>query len=278
MPRSVVMTIPKSDAGKSGIALRKRNIAHNYPTHLHGIFEVEYIVSGEAVVHIDGRSIKMEPGTLKICTPLDVERIEIIGQEITLININFTEDYLNPEILSNLTTGFVVYDVNDKLLNLLVEEFENDRQYNLLYKKNLLNLILLDAIRKKTANSPEEKNKKKDSNSIAQQVALFIHLHYMEPLTLKEISSHFSYTHNHLSKIFQYTFNMSITQYLCKTRLQQAEKLLLCSDMTVTQIYSESGFPSLSTFFRIFKQHYGISPKEFQKKATLKGKENIKYT
>lgn len=272
MPRSVVMTIPKSDAGKSGIALRKRNIAHNYPTHLHSIFEVEYIISGEAIVHFDGRSVKMHPKTLKICTPLDVERIEVLSDEITLVNINFTEDYLNPEILSNLTTGFVIYDVEDNLISLLIEEFENDRQYNLLYKKNLLNLILLDAIRKKIANSPDGEGKKPDSNSVAQQVALFIHLHYMEPLTLKEISSHFSYTHNHLSKIFQYTFNMSITQYLCKTRLSQAEKLLRCSDMTVTQIYNESGFPSLSTFFRIFKQHYGISPKEFQKKTREKDK------
>ena len=270
MPRSVVMTIPKSDAGKSGIALRKRNIAHNFPTHLHSIFEVEYIISGEATVHFDGRSVRMHPKTLKICTPLDVERIEILSDEITLVNINFTEDYLNPEILSNLTTGFVIYDVEDNLISLLTEEFENDRQYNLLYKKNLLNLILLDAIRKKIANSPDEEGKKPDSNSVAQQVALFIHLHYMEPLTLKEISSHFSYTHNHLSKIFQNTFNMSITQYLCKTRLSQAEKLLRCSDMTVTQIYNESGFPSLSTFFRIFKQHYGISPKEFQKKCEKK--------
>ena len=277
MPRSVVMTIPKSDAGHSGIALRKRCIAHNFPTHLHNIFEVEYIVSGEAYVHIDGKSIKLCPGTMKICTPLDVERIEIVSEEITLININFTEEYLNPEILSNLTTGFVIYDVKDNLLNLLVEEFENDRQLNLLYKKNLLNLILLEAIRKKTANSPDAMGNQTDSNRVAQQVALFIHLHYMEQLTLKEISSHFSYTHNHLSKIFQHTFKMSITQYLCKTRLQQAEKLLRCSNMTVTQIYSESGFPSLSTFFRIFKQHYGISPKEFQKKILEKDQSiNIK--
>lgn len=272
MPRPIVMTIPKSDAGHSGIALRRRYLSHNYPTHLHSIFEVEYIISGEAIVHIDGKAIKIKPRTLIVCTPLDVERIEITSSKLTLLNINFTEEFLNPEILSNLVTGFIIHDVNDKLINLLEEEFENNRQYNLLYKKNLLNLILLDAIRKKTADSPEDTSKKPDSNSVAQQVALFIHLHYMEQLTLKEISSHFSYTHNHLSKIFQYTFNMSITQYLCKTRLQQAEKLLRCSNMTVTQIYSESGFPSLSTFFRIFKQHYGISPKEYQKKTLEKDK------
>lgn len=269
MSRSVVITTPKSDAGNQGFALRKRRITHNYPTHLHSVFELEYFLEGEAIIYMDGTPIRMTARSMKICTPLDVERIELVTPSITLININCTEDYINPELLPEIPTGVVVHDADDKLINLLVDEFENKRKYNLLYQKNLLNLIILDTIRKKEASTPNNGGKRADNNSIAQQVALFIHLHYREQLTLKDISSHFSYTNNHLSKLFQNTFNMSITQYLCKTRLEQAEKLLLCSDMTVTQIYSESGFPSLSTFFRIFKQHYGISPKEYQKKAKM---------
>lgn len=257
--------MPKSDAGNSGIALRKRVIDYNYPTHIHDFFEIEYILEGDAVVHMNGTAIPMSQGSVKFCTPLDVEQVEPVTPKVSLVNINFTEDFIEPELLQNITTGFIVNDMSKALVDMLIDEFENDQSYNLLYKKNLLNLILLDTIRKQSANIAINKKGSSSKNNIAQQVALFIHFHYREQLSLKDISAHFSYTHNHLSKIFQSTFNMSITQYLCKTRLEQSEKLLLCSDMNVTQICDECGFPSLSTFFRLFKQHYGISPKEYRK-------------
>lgn len=273
MPGSV-LEIPKSDAGEQGIAIRKRYITSRYPTHLHSVFELEYILDGEAVTYIDSTPYPLKKGALKLCTPLDVETLEV-ASSVTLLNINFTEAFVSSELLPDITTGFAVQDVDDRLITLLRDEYHNNKPYSTLYQKSLLNLILLDIIRRKNQYLPQSDSKK--SNSIAQQVALFIHLHYREQLTLKDISSHFSYTHNHLSKLFQNTFNMSITQYLCKTRLEQAEKLLLCSDLTVTEISNEAGFPSISTFFRVFKQQRGISPKEFQRGANAENNETEEH-
>ena len=212
----------------------------------------------------------MQANSLILCTPLDIEFIKLISPSLTLLNINFTEDFINAELLPVINTGFIVKEMNDTLINMLISEFESKKPYNLIYQKNLLNLILLDALRKKDTNTSNAEKERINNHSIAHQVAIYIHLHYREPLTLKEISSHFSYTQNHLNKLFQSSFNnMSINQYLCKTRLEQAEKLLTCSDMTVTQICIESGFSSLSTFFRIFKEFHGISPKEYQKKFKI---------
>ncbi len=263
---SSVLEIPKSDAGENGIAVRKRSIKSSFPTHLHSVFELEYIIEGEAVTYIDNRPFLLKKGSLKLCTPLDVEFLEV-QSSVTVINVVFTEAFVSPELLSDLTTGFVVDNVDDRLLTLLHDEFEQNKLYGTLYQKSLLNLILLDVIRKKTLSVPQNDNNK--TNSIAQQVALYIHLHYREQLNLKDIASHFSYTHNHLSKLFQSTFGMSIPQYICRTRLEQAEKLLLCSNLTVTEIANEAGFASISTFFRVFKQHKGVSPKEYRRNAGI---------
>lgn len=256
--------VPKSDAGDNGIAIQKRVLNSSFPTHLHSIFELEYILDGEAVTYIDNKPFLLTKGSLKLCTPLDVEFLEV-QSTVTLLNINFTEKFISPELLSDLATGFVVTNVDDRLVTLLNDEVDQNKPYSPLYQKSLLNLILLDIIRKKNLNLPQSEANK--NSNIAQQIALYIHLHYREQLSLKEISEHFSYTHNHLSKIFHTTFGMSIAQYICKTRLEQAEKLLLCSNLSVTEISNEAGFPSISTFFRVFKAHRGISPKEFQRNA-----------
>ena len=258
--------VPKSDAGDTGISMQKRVLNSSYPTHLHSIFELEYILDGEAITYIDNAPFLLTKGSLKLCTPLDVEFLEV-QSGVTLLNINFTEKFVSPELLADLATGFVVNNVDDRLVTLLYDEVNQNKAYSSLYQKSLLNLILLDIIRKKKLNLPQNEVTKNDN--IAQQIALYIHLHYREQLSLKEISNHFSYTHNHLSKIFQSTFGMSITQYICKTRLEQAEKLLLCSNLSITEISNEAGFPSISTFFRVFKAHRGISPKEFQRKTGI---------
>lgn len=261
----VFFEIPKSEAGENGIAMRKRIIKSSYPTHFHSVFELEYILDGEAITYVDNVPLILKPGSLKICTPLNVENLKI-QSTVTLLNLNFTEAFINPDLLGDIAPGFVVHDVDDRLITLLYDEVESSNIYGTLYQKNLLNLILLDAIRKKNLDLPEESD---NSNNIAQQVALYIHLHYREHLTLKDISSRFSYTFNHLSKIFQTTYGMSITQYILKTRLEQAEKLLICSNLTVTEICNESGFSSISTFFRVFKQHKGITPKEFKRNIDI---------
>lgn len=265
-----ILEIPKSDAGESGIAVRKRTIKSSYPTHLHSFFELEYILDGEAVSYIDNKPFLLTKGTLKLCTPLDVEFLDV-QSSITLLNINFTELFISPELLPDITTGFVVNNVDDRLITLLYDEVEHNKLYGTLYQKSLLNLILLDIIRRKTLTLPQGDGSK--GSNIAQQVALYIHLHYREQLNLKDISSQFSYTHNHLSKLFQSTFGISIAQYICKTRLEQAEKLLICSNLTVTEISNEAGFPSISTFFRVFKKHKGISPKEFKQRIVIESED-----
>ncbi|MEE1278368.1 MAG: AraC family ligand binding domain-containing protein, partial [Acutalibacteraceae bacterium] len=69
--------VPKSDAGDNGIAIQKRVLNSSFPTHLHSIFELEYILDGEAVTYIDNKPFLLTKGSLKLCTPLDVEFLEV---------------------------------------------------------------------------------------------------------------------------------------------------------------------------------------------------------
>ena len=57
---------------------------------------------------------------------------------------------------------------------------------------------------------------------------------------------------------------MSFYDYLNKERIQVAEKLLLNPELSITEVAFRSGFSSISTFNRVFKNSKNCSPTEFR--------------
>lgn len=95
----------------------------------------------------------------------------------------------------------------------------------------------------------------------------YIHAHYMEPLTLDGLAKEFSYSAAHLSRLFAGS-GSNFTEFLNEVRIYNACKLLLVSDMSITDIGMTVGFSSSETFFRNFKRLRGMSPRQYRQNAT----------
>jgi len=57
-------------------------------------------------------------------------------------------------------------------------------------------------------------------------------------------------------------------EYVNCLRLEEAKRLLDHSDLTIETIITKCGFSSLRTFYRLFSNHYRITPSEYRKIAT----------
>ncbi|MFR2464209.1 MAG: helix-turn-helix transcriptional regulator [Clostridia bacterium] len=60
-------------------------------------------------------------------------------------------------------------------------------------------------------------------------------------------------------------------EYLNFVRISEAEKLLLNTDLNITEIAMEVGFSSSSYFIEQFKQLKSISPKRFRQRLLVTG-------
>lgn len=69
----------------------------------------------------------------------------------------------------------------------------------------------------------------------------------------------------HLSKIVNLYFNKSVPLLLNELRVQEAKILLNQTDAEISVIAEESGFNSIATFNRVFKDLTKFSPKEYRK-------------
>lgn len=99
----------------------------------------------------------------------------------------------------------------------------------------------------------------------AVEAAMWIHAHSPDHLALERVAQHVSLSPFHFLRLFSRVIGVTPHQYLVRSRLAHAAKLLAQQEQSVTDIALEVGFADLSNFVRTFGRAAGISPTAFRK-------------
>jgi AraC family transcriptional regulator len=86
-----------------------------------------------------------------------------------------------------------------------------------------------------------------------------------QPLTLDDLARVACLSPNHLLRAFRQVFHQSPRQYLISLRLNEAQRLLRQTDLSVTEISLAVGFESLGSFSWTFQRRFGVSPLAFRR-------------
>jgi len=92
----------------------------------------------------------------------------------------------------------------------------------------------------------------------------FMHSNIDRPINLHQIARNACLSTYHFLRLFKEVFGETPRQYLIRTRLEKARKLLVNTKLSVTDISLEVGFESISHFTRLFNRHFGRSPGKFR--------------
>ena len=101
------------------------------------------------------------------------------------------------------------------------------------------------------------------NQQLASQALVYLSEHFREPLDLNTVARHLGYHPTHLSYMFKNTLQVGFNQYLTLLRLRESLLLLQEGKKSMTECAFESGFQSLRTFYRVFRQTVGCSPREY---------------
>lgn len=107
------------------------------------------------------------------------------------------------------------------------------------------------------------------SNNSAEEIFLYIHCHYAEGITLKELSEVFHFHGNYINRLLQSRYHVSFHKILMSVRLEQAVLLLENTDQTVSEIAERTGFGSLRQLTDSFKKSYGMTPSAYRKRKEV---------
>lgn len=84
-------------------------------------------------------------------------------------------------------------------------------------------------------------------------------------ITLDDIAEQFGFSSYYFSRLFKSATGYNFTEYLTLQRVKRAQLLLADSDMNITEIAFSSGFKSISSFNRAFRQFRGCAPRDYRK-------------
>ena len=108
--------------------------------------------------------------------------------------------------------------------------------------------------------------KQKEYVNKFNDVMAYIDAHYMEDFTLEDVAAATGFSKYHFSRLFKQYTGFSFCAYICNRRIKVAEELLEQPDLSITEIAMQSGFPSISTFNRVFRQQKNCSPSKYREK------------
>jgi AraC family transcriptional regulator len=101
----------------------------------------------------------------------------------------------------------------------------------------------------------------------AVEAALWMDAHSHEPIHLECAASEVGLSAFHFLRLFARVLGVTPHQYLVRSRLRRAARLLTDEARSITDIAFEVGFGDLSNFVRTFHRAAGLSPRGFRKAA-----------
>lgn len=89
----------------------------------------------------------------------------------------------------------------------------------------------------------------------------YIEANYAQPIRLRELARRAHLSVPYLCARFKQHFGSAPIDYVIRLRLSHAAHLLADRNLTVTQVAAMVGYDDLYHFSKLFKTHYGVSPR-----------------
>lgn len=92
----------------------------------------------------------------------------------------------------------------------------------------------------------------------------YIYQNLGEDIKLSGLAQMLKVNASYLSDLFKKEVGMSLTEYVLEEKIREAKRMLLFTQFSILEIYTELGFCDQSHFTKVFKKISGLTPKQFR--------------
>ncbi|WP_127341772.1 helix-turn-helix domain-containing protein [Enterococcus faecalis] len=188
------------------------------------------------------------------------------------------------ELVEYICIDFSPFFINEEIYRLNIEKYSNEPSFSYAFLNlNTRHLAILNTIRKNLKeinflavyelliSSLNDLDKyqhplQKTEEALMYQLLDYVHQHFHQPITVEEISQVIPISKKKCTNLFNSYTHLSPINYLIDYRLNQAKKMLLATELNVTEICFSIGFNNVSYFITQFKNKYSFTPFQFRKK------------
>lgn len=248
--------------------------------HFHKEFELTYIVKSTGIRYIgnsmesfDNDDLVMVGANLPHCWKTIGKQTEDVKCIIIQWHEDLLKNWLDKEELQNI----------HELLKRSQRGIKFSKSFAVQLKQNLLELIeyqsfdrlilFLQVLQKMAlTNEFELLAGSSFSNSLSSKESERINLiytylkeNYLKKIALDDVASEVSMSNDNFCRFFKKTFNTSFFKFLNEYKISIASKMLIDTDLSVSEVGYKTGYNNLTFFYRQFQKHMSMSPSKYRK-------------
>lgn len=264
----------------SAIRIWPNTQTESFEAHWHAALEIIMPVENYYDVRVGETAFHIQPGELVVIPPGELHELLapdsgsrfIFMFDISLITklkgfVGIQSILSQPLYVTKDTYPQIYEDVYQLLIQMRNEYFNKNE-----YAELTIFSLLLTFFTKFGYNHINASNlfpnvrlyKQKEYIQKFNSLMEYIDIHYMEDLNLEDIAESTGFSKYHFSRLFKQYTGFTFCDYLCHRRIKVAEELLTRPDLSITEVALQAGFPSISTFNRLFKQYKNCTPSEYR--------------
>lgn len=270
----------------NGIRMYLNDEAEDYPTHWHSATELIIPIENSYTIEVNNKKHIVLPKELLIIPPGQLHalyapqkglRIIILFENSLLSSITDFSSLiynLRPFVIVNKENYEDVYEDIYNIIYEAIDEYHANKTYRELLCFSLFMKIPVLIERSRSALLLQDTTSKISNNyECINNVCNYIDKNFTSDLTLNKLAKIAGYSTFHFSRLFKEYKNETVYNYITRRRVMYAEDLLMLPELNITQVASNSGFESISTFNRVFKNINKCTPTQFINMNTGYGKE-----
>ncbi|MBQ8849229.1 MAG: helix-turn-helix transcriptional regulator [Clostridia bacterium] len=147
----------------------------------------------------------------------------------------------------------------------LRKELTQARPYQREYIVHLLMGMILTAARICGSEGKDSEGRESSCYSTVCRMMIYIKEHFQEDLSRDRLAKKYGLSPSYLSRVFKEYSGVCLQNYIVQCRVQRAISLLKQGNISVLDAALESGFTSMSGFYRAFHDVTGKRPKDVWK-------------
>ena len=251
------------------------------PHHWHEDIEIIYLIEGDVKAGVNNELYNLKKDDILIIPPggvhyflkeMDYSERAVIQFRMSIYDTFLTgnKDRVAIKPMFNkcrfLSEGDEFYELMRNEIKSIIKEYEQkDNGYKIFLKARLYDLagILMRYMPKDCEDINYDKQKERLGK--LDNVMRYVEKNYSDKIVLDEIANVAGFSKFHFARFFKENTGMTFIDYLNSFRISMAEWTLINEDCSITEVSFKTGFNSIKTFNRVFKQLKGCSPMEYRK-------------
>ena len=245
------------------------------PFHRHDQVEINYAVGGSLTYMLAGSPVRVPPGRLALfwagMPHSVVSRTEMEGFYWVYVPLVWALRLGLPSSFTRrIVSGEMIIDAEPSeadlpMLHRWSDElpYADDARRRLIIREVETRVMRLGLDQ---ADEPCGEHVPAEAGPVRKvsEMARFVAENHAGPLRLEDVARHVGLHPNYAMTLFRRHYGITLSTYLTRLRVCQAQYLLLSTDQEISRIAFETGFGSISRFYEAFKAVSGRTPRQYR--------------